>query len=301
MNQSPAVAVIGLGRMGAGMAATLLRHGYHVYGVDPVGVSEDLQAGGLIASELEDVAQRASTVVLSLPSSDISREVLIGANGIAEDLAARNGPNSVVIDMSTGDPRVAQELARRLDDLGVGFVDAPVSGGPKGARGGTMTAFVGGSAESVARATPVLTALTSRCTEVGGPGNGQLAKLINNGLCAVHLAAAGEALALAEAWGAPPAKIFEAVNAASGRSAVTELNVPEWVLSGTFDSGFSTGLMARDVGLATGTAGALGIDAPLFNAALLQWQRARESFGADADFNRIVTSNRAVQEETPND
>lgn len=301
MNQSSTVAVIGLGRMGTGMAATLLRHGYRVYGVDPAGVSEDLLTGGLIACELENVAQQAETVVLSLPSSDISREVLIGPNGIGVELSKRNDSNCVVIDMSTGDPRVAQELARRLDDLGIGFVDAPVSGGPKGARGGTMTAFVGGTAESVARATPVLSALTSRYTEVGGPGSGQLAKLINNGLCAVHLAAAGEALALAEAWGAPPAKIFEAVNTASGRSAVTEVNVPEWVLSGTFDSGFSTGLMARDVGLATGTAGALGIDAPLLNAAQLQWQNAREVFGAGADFNCIVTSNRVAQEEALDD
>ncbi|WP_312856639.1 NAD-binding protein [Phytoactinopolyspora halotolerans] len=134
----------------------------------------------------------------------------------------------------------------------------------------------------------MLDAITAHSVHVGGPSAGHTAKLINNLLCATHLQITGEALRVAQAAGLDPERVVDAVNAASGRSAVTEINLARWVLPGTFDSGFTLGLMARDVALAAQTATALGVDAPLVDDVNRTWQQTRDRLGAEADFNRMA-------------
>jgi 3-hydroxyisobutyrate dehydrogenase len=148
--------------------------------------------------------------------------------------------------------------------------------------------MVGGNEAHVARARPLLEALGKAIVHVGDSGAGNLAKLVNNLFCAMHLVGVGEALRLAEALAVDPARLFEAVNAASGRSAVSEVNLPRWILSGAFNSGFTMGLMRKDVRLAAGLASAAGLSLPLAEAVGELWQASGTILPDDADFNRMT-------------
>lgn len=278
------VAVIGLGNMGAAMARTLHAAGHHVLGVDPDPQAADRAGPNVTLVEPGDAFSKAPTLLLSLPGSSHVDDVLLGPAGL---VPARPG-HRLVIDTSTSNPLSSRDVARRLATHGHSYVDAPVSGGPAGAATGSLTAFLGGDDAALAEAADVLDALTRHTVHVGGPGSGHVAKLVNNLLCATHLQIAGEGLRMAQAAGIDAARLVEAVNTASGRSAVTEVNLPTWVLSGTYDSGFTLGLMARDVGLATQTARALGVEAPLADAVATRWCALRDQRGPDDDFNRMA-------------
>ncbi|WP_205857542.1 NAD(P)-dependent oxidoreductase [Phytoactinopolyspora endophytica] len=278
------VAVVGLGNMGAGIARTLARAGYHVLGVDPSPDAPARIGADLPVVDLHQALRRAATLVLSLPGSPQVEKVLLGTGGLTDT----DVPHRLVIDTSTSDPLSSRRIAQRLADGGNSYVDAPVSGGPSGAAQGTLTMFLGGEDDAVAEAKGVLDVIAAHVVRVGGPGAGHVAKLINNLLCATHLQIAGEALRIARAAGLDPERVVGAVNAASGRSAVTEVNLARWVLPGTFDSGFTLGLMARDVALATEVARALQVDTPLVEDVSQTWQETRDRLGADADFNRMA-------------
>jgi len=282
------VAVIGLGNMGAGIARTLAHAGYSVLGVDPAPAAAERVADRVSVVDMDTAFDKASVLVLSLPGSDqveqVAREVL--ASGLGHRL---------VIDTSTSSPVSTRALAAELAEHGHSLVDAPVSGGPQGAWDGALTVFLGGHRDAVAEAGEVLDAIAQRVVHVGDPGAGNVAKLVNNLLCATHLQIAGETLRLAEAAGIDPARMLDAVNGASGRSAVTEVNLPRWVLSETFNSGFPLGLMARDVTLATETARALGSASPLADVVADSWRRTRDELGATEDFNRMARPERTPQ------
>ncbi len=130
--------------------------------------------------------------------------------------------------------------------------------------------------------------MATTVTHVGDVGAGHTAKLVNNLLCGIHLCAAKALLDVSESSGITPKRLVEAVNAASGRSGVTEVNLPRWVLSGTFDSGFPIGLMTRDVELAVSVANALGVSSPVAEAAQEMWTQLRGQVGSQQDFNRMV-------------
>lgn len=278
------VAVVGLGGMGAGMARTLATAGWHVLGVDPSPAARQRLDGLVEPVDLATAVHRAGVVLLSLPGSEQVEQVLTGPDGLLDQPVGRR----LVIDTSTSAPASTRRLAGALAGAGHVLLDAPVSGGPAGAAAGTLTVFLGGDDDAVAAARPVLDVLARTITHVGGPGAGNVAKLVNNLLCATHLQIAGEALRLSAAAGLDPARLIDAVNGASGRSAVTENNLPTWVLSQTYDSGFTLGLMARDVTLAAETAQALDVELPLATAVRTAWQETRDHLGAGEDFNRMA-------------
>ena len=148
--------------------------------------------------------------------------------------------------------------------------------------------MAGGAESDLSRAAPMLQAIARQVVHCGGPGAGNVTKLINNLLCAAHLTLAGEALALAEAGGLQPEALLAALNVGSGRSGVTELNLPRWVLSNSFDSGFSMGLMRKDVGLALKLASEVGLAPQLATAAGAIWADSSASVPDAEDFNRMV-------------
>lgn len=275
-------AVVGLGRMGSGMAQSLVRRGRRVLGVDD---GEAPTPDGVERVDLQTALTRADVVVLSLPGSAQVQQVLTGEHG----LTSLELPSRLVLDTSTSDPATTRALAATLTTSGHLLVDAPVSGGPSGARDGTLTVFLGCPQGMVLTVRKTLAPLASRVTHVGDVGAGHTVKLVNNLLCGIHLAAAREALAIAAAGGIEPDRLVEAINTASGRSAVTEVNLPRWVLSGAFNSGFPAELMARDVALAAHVAQASGLHTPLADLAVTAWQRLRDEAGPDADFNEMVT------------
>ncbi|MEZ5903839.1 MAG: NAD(P)-dependent oxidoreductase [Geminicoccaceae bacterium] len=279
------IGVVGLGRMGLAMARTLARKGHEVTGYDLMTpVRERARAAGVVVEEsLGALLEGADLVLSSLPRDADVEAIVVGPHGLLAQ-----APGRLLVDTSTIAPATTRRLAPLLAERGHGLIDAPVSGGPAGAEAGALTFMVGGSAANVMRAHPLLDALGKAVVHVGDSGAGNLAKLVNNLFCATHLVGVGEALRLAEALAVDPARLFEAVNAASGRSAVSEVNLPRWILSGSFDSGFTMGLMRKDVRLAAGLAAAAGLSLPLTRAVGELWETSAATLPDDADFNRMT-------------
>ncbi len=280
------IGVIGLGNMGRGMALSLQRGGFEVVGTDAsAGTRAALAAEGVrVVDSIGEVVAQAEAIVLSLPTAAIVEQVVAGPGGLLSHPKA----GVLVIETSTSHPDTTRRLAAQLAQAGMRLIDAPVSGGPKGALAGTMTMVIGGSDEDVARAEPVMAAMSAKRVHVGGVGAGHVAKIANNLLCAAHLAIAGEVTRMAEQAGVPVDRLLSGVNAGSGRSFVTEFNFPTWVTSGRFDSGFTMKLMRKDVRLSQELIGVLGMDLPLSRQVAERWAASAETIGDDEDFNRIV-------------
>ncbi|MFT0171392.1 NAD(P)-dependent oxidoreductase [Paraburkholderia mimosarum] len=280
------VGVIGLGNMGRGMALSLKRGGYGVLGFDAApGVAEKLQEEGVQArSSITDITRDSDVLILSLPTSDIVEKVVLGEGGVA----ASAKPGLIVVDTTTAEPNSTRRVAAALAEMKVGFVDGPVSGGPKGAATATMTMVLGGSDADVAAVEPILAVMSAKRVHVGPVGAGHVTKIINNLLTGIHLLAASEAVRAAEANGVNPEKLVEALNGGSGRNSATLTNYPTWIFNGKFDSGFTMKLMRKDVRLAMDLLRAANADAPISAEAGRLWAKSAESIGDAEDFNRIV-------------
>jgi 3-hydroxyisobutyrate dehydrogenase len=280
------IGMIGLGNMGRGMALTLMRAGYRVLGFDVVEATRTALAseGIEMTSTTGALMEAADVVILSLPTAAVVEQVVSGEGGIIAH--ARAGV--AIIDTSTSHPDTSRRLAQLAAATGMSFVDAPVSGGPKGAITGTMTMVIGGADEDVARVMPVLENMSAKWVHVGPVGAGNVAKIVNNLLCAAHLLTAAEALRIAREAGVDAERLLEALNAGSGRSGVTQVNLPTWVRNGAFDSGFTMKLMRKDVRLAEQVLNELGLALPLAAATARIWTDSAATIADDEDFNRIV-------------
>ncbi len=281
------VGVIGLGNMGRGMLHSLRRGGHAVIGHDALAATRDrlTEEGFAISPTIADLCAGCDILILSLPTAAIVETVVAGEGGILDHASA----GSIVVDTSTSHPDTSRALANRLADRGVGFVDAPVSGGPKGAISGTMTMVMGGSEAHVAALEPVLAVMTAKRVHVGPVGAGHVTKIINNLLCAAHLLTGAEAARLAREAGVDPERVLEGVNAGSGRSGVIQVNFPTWILNGAFDSGFTMKLMRKDVALAAQLMAELGLSMPMADQTARIWSDSMATIADDADFNRIVS------------
>ncbi len=280
------VGIVGLGNMGSGMALSAARAGLQVVGFDPALASRQalLDAGVALADDLASLSAQADVIVLSLPVSDIVEQVVLGKDGLLQH--ARAG--QIVLDTSTADPASTARIAQALKGSPLRFVDGPVSGGPKAANSGSMTMLLGGEAADIDELAPVLDALTGKRVHVGPVGAGHSAKLFNNLLCGINLIAAGEAIRVAKAAGLDIEQILSGVNAGSGRSGVTEVNCPTWILNGAFNSGFTMKLMRKDLRLAAAMIAQSGANAPLSQEALRLWADSADVIEDGEDFNRIV-------------
>jgi 3-hydroxyisobutyrate dehydrogenase len=276
------IAVIGLGSMGGAMAATLHKAGWKVTGFDPSEAARTAAAGAGITTtaSVEDLAG-TPYAVLSLPAAAV-------VEATVPQLLASPG-TVAIIDTTTSEPATSKQMAELAEAQGAAFVDAPVSGGRDGASTGTLSAFVGATDAALAAAEPVLLALTAgRYSHIGGPGSGNVVKLLNNVLAAANLVSVGEGLGVAKAYGIDPAKAAASISDASGGSKVSANMYPNWVLSGSHDSGFSLGLMARDAALAVDVAARIGEKPALLAAVAGQWQEALAALGPGADFTEIA-------------
>jgi 2-hydroxy-3-oxopropionate reductase len=252
------IGFLGLGVMGAPMARNLLAAGHDVlaWNRSPEPLAELAAAGARPADGPAAVAAEAD-LVISIVSDDAAlREVLGGPEGAIA--AAR--PGSLIIDMSTVSPALARELAAEAQARGVGFLDAPVSGGDIGARDGTLSIMVGGSAADVERARPVFEVLGSRVTHVGDAGAGQVAKACNQVLVAVIFGGLAEALVLGSKLGVDPAAILDAVGGGMAANRIMEVRRDNF-LEHDFAPGFKVDLHHKDLEIALGASGE--VDAPL--------------------------------------
>ncbi|MEI2417174.1 NAD(P)-dependent oxidoreductase [Orrella sp. JC864] len=293
MSDKQPIGVIGLGNMGRGMALSLLRAGFAVLGLDrsPAVAQRARQEGVTLAGDLPQLAAACRTIVLSLPTSAVVREVMAGEQGIL----ALARPGVAVIDTTTADPDVTRELAVLARQRGAVLIDAPVSGGPGGALRGELTMFLGGQAEHIEAVRPVLAAMGSKLFHIGDTGAGNIAKIVNNLLTAAQLLTAGEAFRLAEAAGVQTGQLLDAINAGSGRSGVTEFNYPKRILTGGFDSGFTMQLMRKDVALAASLCEKLAVDVPVTREVFALWRESAAALADGEDFNRIVQFRRGAQ------
>ncbi|WP_431267367.1 NAD(P)-dependent oxidoreductase [Dankookia sp. P2] len=268
------------------MAASLVRAGFGVIGtdLDEARRAPAAAAGVRFMDSLAGVLHGADALVFSLPYARDVEAAATAPGGLLD----RRDRKVIVIDTSTSDPGTSRRLAARLGEAGHGLLDAPVSGGPSGAAAGTLTMMIGGSEADLALAQPVVAALSGTAIHVGPSGAGNIAKLVNNMLVAAHLITTGEAMRLSEAAGLPAEAVLKVVNAATGRSAISEAMYPRWVLPGSFDSGFSAGLMRKDVGLAADLAQETGTRLPLSAEVARIWQATRDRIADTDDFTRMA-------------
>ena len=280
------IGIVGLGRMGKGMAKSLLRKDFKVYGTD-IGEAQCQAAreiGVNVVADIKALCAESSVIILSLPMAKHVQAVVKGKDGIINFAQ----PKTLIIDTSTSEPEVTRALSIELNQLGHQLLDCPVSGGPAGAEAGTMVMLVGGERSSLERAHLYLDALSSKVVYMGKSGNGHAAKLINNLLCAAHLVTTAEAVALGTKTGLDAADLIAGLNAGSGRSAVSEVNFPRWILNQRFDSGFTMQLMRKDVRLAENMIDEMGLELPLSKQIAEIWSQSEESIPDQDDFNCIV-------------
>ncbi len=287
MPNTAVIGFVGLGNMGGPMTTRLVRAGHTVLGVDPNPVAEKAATknGVEIVDSVATLTRRAELVVLMLPTSNVVDDVVACMLAVPKpDRATR-----VVIDMGSSEPLRTRELATKLGAEGIILVDAPVSGGVVGAVEGTLTIMVGGDEATVAEVSPLLSELGSHVVPVGTAGAGHAVKALNNFLSATHLLATNEAALVAAKFGVDPTVLLAVVNTSSGRSGSSELKLPRYVLTRSFDSGFSAALLEKDIGIATRLADAVGVD-PVIGAAVLdQWQSLNAELAAGSDHTEIIT------------
>jgi len=254
------VGVIGLGIMGAPMARNLLRAGHAVvaYSRTRARVDALVADGATPADSPAAVARAVDAVITMLPDTPDVEAVIGGPNGVLE--GAR--PGLLAIDMSTISPEAARALAARAAEVQVALLDAPVSGGEQGAIGGTLSIMVGGDASAFERAQPIFTALGRAATYMGGPGQGQMTKLVNQVVGATTLAAVAEGAVLAERAGLDPAAWVRAVSGGAASSWMLAEQAPR-MQRRDFAPGFMVRLQQKDLRLAIAAAGRLGVALPV--------------------------------------
>jgi 3-hydroxyisobutyrate dehydrogenase-like beta-hydroxyacid dehydrogenase len=288
---SAAVGFVGLGNMGGALAANLVAAGFPVAAYDAAGEQRAPLGALWCAGGVAEVAERSSTVVLSLPDGAASTAVLGELLGVLGAAGKKRAVRRVgqVVDTSTIGVAAARRNGEELAAQRIGYLDAPVSGGISGARKRTLMVMYAGPDAACARAEPVLAGLSDRRRRVGDrPGQAQAIKLANNFLSATALAATSEALAFGRAAGVDPALMIEVLNASSGRSGATDDKFPNEVLTGRYSSGFANTLMAKDLGLYLAELAGLG-EGPREVGTLTAelWRRFAAS-APGADFTRIA-------------
>lgn len=252
MQDKPNIGVVGVGAMGMNVAKRLLACGFPVFARDirPEAEKEARAAGARVCESPASLARDCAFVVTLVVNADQTEEVVFGPDGLAQTLA----PGAVVIMSSTVQPSFAANLAQRLAGHGVHMVDAPVSGGPSKARDGTMSMMLGGADAVLERAAPVLEAMAGRRVRISDrPGDGSKAKIVNNMLAGVNLAAGCEAMALGIKLGLDPQTLVDVVNASSGASWVFADRMPR-VLAADYAPRAAVELLRKDLAILLETA-----------------------------------------------
>ncbi|MEM5344987.1 NAD(P)-dependent oxidoreductase [Paraburkholderia azotifigens] len=275
MIQPTRIGFIGLGMMGAPMVQCLVNARFELYVDDADGARADALAAQTGAQRLNrDNAASLDALITMLPNSAIVESVLLGSG--ADGWASRLAPGTVVIDMSSSEPERSRKLGAVLEERGLAYLDAPVSGGVKKAKEGTLAILVGGRADVLAQCMPALEAMGKSILHIGGAGSGHAAKALNNYVSAAGLAATVEALLVAQRFGIEPDVMTDVLNASSGRSNTSENKVKQFMLSGTFASGFALQLMNKDLKIARALAQAVGYPLALGETCTAMWDEAAQ-------------------------
>ena len=289
------IAFIGLGNMGGPMAINLVKAGHSVKAFD---LSQDAVAkvvaeGGQAAASALDAVQGAEAIVTMLPASQHVEGLFLGQGG-QSGLLASIAKGALIIDSSTIAAATSQKVAQAAQAAGIDFIDAPVSGGTGGAIAGTLTFMVGGSAEQLERARPLLEKMGANIFHAGSVGAGQTAKICNNMLLGILMAGTSEAIALGVANGLDPKVLSEIMRRSSGGNwALEKYNPFPGVMetapaSKGYAGGFGTDLMLKDLGLAQENAAAVKASTPLGGLARNLYAMHSIAGNGALDFSSII-------------
>jgi len=279
------IGFIGLGNMGQPMARRLIAAGHKliVYDTRNDAVAPLVAMGAQVASSPADVADRVETVMASLPSLQISEKVALGEGGVIQGKRIKR-----FIDLSTTGATVAAKIAAGLARKNIVQIDCPVSGGVGGASKGTLAVMVSGPKVEIDLVKNVL-AVFGKVFVIGEQaGMAQTMKLANNFLSATAMAATSEAVAMGVKAGLDPTVMIDVINAGSGRTTASDGKFPQAILPRTFNYGFATALMLKDVRLCVEQAKSLNVPNSVMSAVLDQWEATNKEFGGDSDFTAIV-------------
>lgn len=279
------IGFVGLGNMGAPMAANLVAAGHEVTGFDAAGVTVE---GVAQAASGAEAAKGADVVITMLPNGQILRTV-------AGEVIPAMDKGATLVDCSTVDVESARAVAGQATEAGLGFVDAPVSGGVGGATAGTLTFMCGGSADAFARAEPLFDIMGQKAVHCGDAGAGQAAKICNNMILGVTMIATCEAFALADKLGLDRQKMFDVVSTSSGYSWTMNAYCPapgvgpQSPADNDYKPGFAAELMLKDLGLSQQAAEAADADTPMGQAALELYRRfVEDEGGRGMDFSAML-------------
>ena len=281
------VAFLGLGAIGAPMARQLARRFdlavWNRTASRAVAFASTHHGASHARTPAEAAAGR-DVVVTCLPTSNEVEQVLDGPNGLLAGLQR----GALVIDCTSGDPDGSRRIAARLAEAGVGFIDAPVSGGVSGAEQGTLTVMCGGSRANVEKARPVLEAFGRKIVQCGDVGAGDAIKAVNNAMLAVHIWSAAEGLAALKKSGVDAKVALDVINSSSGRSNTSENLFPERVMTRAFPRTFKLSLLDKDLRIAADLAREQKVPSPLLQVTSELFRTARIALGEDADHVEAV-------------
>ncbi len=280
------VGFIGLGIMGRPMALNLKNGGHDLYLFSRSGVAQALlDAGGIACGSAKEVAEQAEVIITMVPDTPQVEEVLFGEGAIAAGLSA----GKIVVDMSSISPIATKEFAKKINELGCDYLDAPVSGGEVGAKAGSLTIMVGGPEAAFEKVRPLFELMGKNITLIGGNGDGQTTKVANQIIVALNIEAVAEALVFASKAGADPAKVRQALMGGFASSRILEVH-GERMIKRTFNPGFRIGLHQKDLSLALAGARALGVALPQTAGAAQLMQTCTAHDMAELDHSALVRS-----------
>lgn len=281
------VAFLGLGAIGRPMARRIADAGLTLAVWNRTRSRAELfarETGARVAANPADAARGADVVITCLPVSANVESLLDGPDG----LLAVMQRGSTLVDCTSGDPPTSRRIAARLAEHGIGFLDAPVSGGTIGAEKGTLTVMVGGDGEVLDAVMPAIDPFAGRVVHCGGVGAGDAVKAVNNALLAVHVWSTAEGLAALTKAGVSAEVALDVINSSSGRSNTSMNLFPERVISRAFPRTFRLALLDKDVGIAAGVAREQKIAAPLLQLTAELFRLAHGALGEDADHVEAV-------------
>lgn len=286
MNDPIPTGFIGLGAMGSAIARRLAKAGnvLHVYDPDPDRVRELTELGAIACDAPRAVADAAEIIYACLPGAEVSRSVAYGGQGVAGGKAVK-----IYVEMSTIGRSTVCDIAERLAEHDIAVIDAPVSGGPKGADAGTLAVMVSGAPAALACISGQLDTVAGRVFQIGNePGMAQMMKLVNNLISAANMASAYEAFVLGAKAGLDADMMVEVVNASTGRNSATTDKIPKAVLPRTFDYGATIRTIHKDVSLGLREAEILQVPMWVGQNIRQIWEHALTQGGADQDFTALI-------------
>ncbi len=275
---------IGLGIMGAPMAGHLRAAGHELFVATRSKVPQALaDAGAVACANAAEVARRADIILTMVPDTPDVETVLFGENGVCDGLSA----GKTVVDMSSISPIETKAFAKRINELGCDYLDAPVSGGEVGAKAASLTIMVGGSQAAFDRVLPLFQLMGKNITLIGGNGDGQTCKVANQIIVALNIAAVSEALVFASKAGADPAKVRQALMGGFAASRILEVH-GERMIKRSFNPGFRIALHQKDLALALAGARSIGVALPQTAGAAQLMQVCAANGMAELDHSALV-------------